>query len=41
MNSKRYTLQVAVENCTGCELCVEVCPAKSKSDASRRALYEP
>ena len=36
---KKYTLQVSVEDCTGCELCVEVCPAKSKSDASRKALY--
>jgi len=25
----RFTLQVAVEDCTGCELCVEVCPARS------------
>jgi pyruvate-ferredoxin/flavodoxin oxidoreductase len=31
-------MQVAVEDCTGCELCVEVCPAKSKSDASHKAL---
>ncbi len=36
---KKYTLQVAVEDCTGCELCVEVCPAKSKSDSSKKALY--
>ena len=39
MAHKKYTLQVAVEDCTGCELCVEVCPAKSKSDASHKALY--
>ena len=31
---KKYTLQVAPEDCTGCELCVEVCPVKSKSDTS-------
>lgn len=35
---KRYTIQVAVEDCTGCRLCVEVCPAKDKSNTSRRAL---
>ena len=35
---KRYTIQVAVEDCTGCKLCVEVCPAKDKSNVSRRAL---
>jgi pyruvate-ferredoxin/flavodoxin oxidoreductase len=35
---KRYTLQVAVEDCTGCKLCVEVCPAKDKSNVSRKAL---
>ena len=33
-----YTIQVAVEDCTGCRLCVEVCPAKDKSDSSRKAL---
>ncbi|HXG91043.1 MAG TPA: pyruvate:ferredoxin (flavodoxin) oxidoreductase [Blastocatellia bacterium] len=33
-----YTIQVAVEDCTGCRLCVEVCPAKDKSNASRKAL---
>ena len=33
-----YTIQVAVEDCTGCRLCVEVCPAKDKSNVSRRAL---
>ncbi len=35
---KLYTIQVAVEDCTGCRLCVEVCPAKDKSNASRKAL---
>jgi len=35
---KRYTIQVAVEDCTGCRLCVEVCPAKDKSNVSRKAL---
>lgn len=33
-----YTIQVAVEDCTGCGLCVEVCPVKDKSDSSRKAL---
>jgi len=33
-----YTLQVAVEDCTGCELCVEACPAKDKSNVSRKAI---
>jgi pyruvate-ferredoxin/flavodoxin oxidoreductase len=27
-----------VEDCTGCQLCVEVCPAKDKSNVSRKAL---
>jgi pyruvate-ferredoxin/flavodoxin oxidoreductase len=34
----RYTLQVAPEDCTGCTLCVEVCPAKSKADPNHRAV---
>src|SRR4030095_15705150 len=35
---KLYTIQVAVEDCTGCRLCVEVCPAKDKAEVSRKAL---
>ena len=35
---QRYTIQVALEDCTGCALCVEVCPAKSKSEARRKAI---
>src|SRR4029079_12420274 len=27
----KYTIQIAPEDCTGCELCVEVCPAKDKA----------
>jgi pyruvate-ferredoxin/flavodoxin oxidoreductase len=38
MPDKLYTIQVAVEDCTGCRLCVEVCPAKDKSNVSRKAL---
>ncbi|HBY94807.1 MAG TPA: pyruvate:ferredoxin (flavodoxin) oxidoreductase [Chloroflexi bacterium] len=35
---KKYALQVAVEDCTGCSLCVEVCPVKDKRQAERKAL---
>jgi pyruvate-ferredoxin/flavodoxin oxidoreductase len=35
---QKYTLQVAVEDCTGCQLCVEVCPAKDKSQVGRKAI---
>jgi pyruvate-ferredoxin/flavodoxin oxidoreductase len=34
----RYMLQVAVEDCTGCGLCVEACPAKNKVNPSLRAI---
>ncbi len=33
-----YTLAVSPEDCTGCGLCVEVCPAKDKRNPSRKAL---
>ncbi|HLN62111.1 MAG TPA: pyruvate:ferredoxin (flavodoxin) oxidoreductase, partial [Symbiobacteriaceae bacterium] len=35
---QQFTLQVAVEDCTGCSLCVEICPAKDKSNVSRKAI---
>ncbi len=38
LSGKKYTLQVAVEDCTGCTLCVEVCPAKDKSRTGRKAI---
>jgi pyruvate-ferredoxin/flavodoxin oxidoreductase len=34
----RYTLQFYVEDCTGCGLCVEVCPAKSKEETGKKAI---
>ncbi|MGA2112072.1 MAG: pyruvate:ferredoxin (flavodoxin) oxidoreductase [Anaerolineales bacterium] len=33
-----YSLQVSPEDCTGCALCVEVCPAKDKKQPERKAL---
>ena len=38
MKDRKYTLQVAPEDCTGCTLCVEVCPVKSKTEVKRRAI---
>ena len=38
MEQEHYTLQVAPEDCTGCTVCVEICPVKDKSDASRKAI---
>ncbi|WP_408086980.1 pyruvate:ferredoxin (flavodoxin) oxidoreductase [Rhodoplanes sp. SY1] len=34
----RYALQVSPEDCTGCKLCVEVCPVKSKTETKHKAL---
>ena len=34
----KYTIQVAPEDCTGCGLCVEACPAKDKSQVGRKAI---
>lgn len=33
-----YRIQVAPEDCTGCGLCVEVCPAKDRSQPKRKAI---
>jgi pyruvate-ferredoxin/flavodoxin oxidoreductase len=38
MPELKYTIQVAVEDCTGCSLCVEVCPAKDKRAVGRKAI---
>jgi pyruvate-ferredoxin/flavodoxin oxidoreductase len=34
----RYTLQVYLEDCTGCGLCVEACPAKSLKESGVKAI---
>jgi len=34
----KYTLQVAPEDCTGCNLCVNICPAKDKSNPKHKAI---
>jgi len=34
----KFTIQVAPEDCTGCALCVETCPARNKSQAGLKAI---
>jgi len=34
----RYTIQVAPEDCTGCALCIDVCPARNKKVPRRKAI---
>jgi pyruvate-ferredoxin/flavodoxin oxidoreductase len=38
MEQQLFTLQIAPEDCTGCGVCIDICPAKNKSDASRKAI---
>ncbi len=35
---RKFLLQVAVEDCTGCALCVETCPVKDKADEDLKAI---
>ena len=35
---QKYTIQVSVEDCTGCEICVNICPGKDKKNPERHAL---
>ncbi|MBI4913743.1 MAG: pyruvate:ferredoxin (flavodoxin) oxidoreductase [Acidobacteria bacterium] len=35
---QKYTIQVAPEDCTGCSLCVMVCPVKDKSNPRHKAI---
>ncbi len=34
----KYTIQVAPEDCTGCNICIEVCPARSRENPDFKAL---
>lgn len=38
MRGQKYVLQVAPEDCTGCNLCVEVCPAKDREEPNIKAI---
>jgi len=38
VSGKHFIIQVAPEDCTGCSLCVEVCPAKDKSNPKHKAI---
>jgi pyruvate-ferredoxin/flavodoxin oxidoreductase len=35
---KKWTVQVAVEDCTGCSSCVQVCPGRDKTNPERHAI---
>ena len=37
-DQESYTLQVAVEDCTGCNLCVDICPIESKTIPGHKAI---
>jgi pyruvate-ferredoxin/flavodoxin oxidoreductase len=34
----KFTIQVAPEDCTGCSLCVNICPAKNKAEPTKKAI---
>jgi len=34
----KYTIQVSPDDCTGCAICVDICPARSKSNRSHKAI---
>jgi pyruvate-ferredoxin/flavodoxin oxidoreductase len=35
---RKFTIQVATEDCTGCGICVDICPARNKSEARLKAI---
>ena len=38
LKGQKFTIQVAPEDCTGCNLCAMVCPAKDKANPKHKAL---
>jgi len=38
LDGHQMTIQVAPDDCTGCGICVEVCPAKDKTEVKRKAI---
>jgi pyruvate-ferredoxin/flavodoxin oxidoreductase len=38
LEGMQYTLQVSADDCTGCRICVEICPARDKSNVARKAI---
>ncbi len=37
-SGQKFTIQVAPEDCTGCGICVDICPAKNKLQPERKAI---
>ncbi|AMA09154.1 pyruvate:ferredoxin (flavodoxin) oxidoreductase [Picosynechococcus sp. PCC 73109] len=37
-SGQKFTIQVAPEDCTGCGVCVDVCPAKNKAQPAKKAI---
>ncbi|MGB3655866.1 MAG: pyruvate:ferredoxin (flavodoxin) oxidoreductase [Rivularia sp. (in: cyanobacteria)] len=35
---EKFTIQVAPSDCTGCTICVDICPAKDKENPERKAI---
>ncbi len=38
VKGQKYTVQLAPDDCTGCTLCYEICPAESKTEKGHKAL---
>ncbi|RLD09719.1 MAG: pyruvate:ferredoxin (flavodoxin) oxidoreductase [Chlamydiae bacterium] len=38
LKGKKFTVQIAPEDCTGCGACIEICPAKNKEIEGKKAI---